>query len=45
VALGLTLRVFENRVLDIRGRKQREAGKGCIMRSLIICMLHQILVE
>jgi hypothetical protein len=26
--------------LDLRGRKWREAGEHCIMRSFITCMLH-----
>jgi hypothetical protein len=41
------LRVFENRVLRrIFGpkRKWREAGEDYIMRSLITCMFHQILL-
>jgi len=38
-------RVFENRVLRrIFGRK-REDGEDCIMRSFIICTLHQILLQ
>jgi hypothetical protein len=36
--------VFENRLLmeylDLRGRKWREAGEDCIMRSFITCTLH-----
>jgi hypothetical protein len=43
------LRVFENRVLKrILGHKREEeaeAGEDCIMRSLITCMLHQILLR
>jgi hypothetical protein len=31
--------------LDVKGRKWREAGEDCIMRSFIICTLHQILLE
>jgi hypothetical protein len=27
--------------LDIREGKQQEAGENCIMRSCIICTLHQ----
>jgi hypothetical protein len=41
------LRVFENRVLRIfgtRGEEVAEAGENCIMRSIITCMLHQILL-
>jgi hypothetical protein len=42
-----TLRVFENRVLRrIFGWKKdevmRESGGNCIMRSFIICTLHQV---
>jgi len=29
--------------LDLRGRKAREAGEDCIMRSFITCTLHQLL--
>jgi hypothetical protein len=29
--------------LDLRGRKWQEAGEACMMRSLIICMLHHII--
>jgi hypothetical protein len=40
--------VFENRVLRqhivLRGRKWREAGEDCIMRSFITCTLQQILL-
>jgi hypothetical protein len=28
--------------LDLRGRKWREAGEDCIMRSFVTCKLHQI---
>jgi hypothetical protein len=42
------LRVSENRVLRrifaTKGRKCREVGEDCIMRSFITCMLHQILL-
>jgi hypothetical protein len=31
--------------LDLRGRTWQEAGKDCILRSFIIRMLHQILLE
>jgi hypothetical protein len=31
--------------LDLSGRKWQEVGEGCIMRSFITCMLHQILLE
>jgi hypothetical protein len=42
------LRVFENRVpdeyLDLRRRKWWEAGEDYVVKSLITCMLHQILL-
>jgi hypothetical protein len=40
--------VFENRVLRrIFGPKRKEVtdGEYCIMRSFIICILHQILIK
>jgi hypothetical protein len=41
------VRVFENRALrrifGPRGRKWREAGEDCVMRSFITCTHHQIL--
>jgi hypothetical protein len=43
------MRVFENRVLgeylDLRGMKLQEGEENCIMRSSIICTLHQILCD
>jgi hypothetical protein len=40
--------VLENRVLtrilDSRERMRQEAGEDCILRSSIICTLHQILL-
>jgi len=41
------LRVFENRALRrIFGtRKWRKAAENCIMKSFIICTLHQILLQ
>jgi len=43
------LRVSENRELrrifgPLRGRKVREAGEDCIMRSFMTCKLHQMLL-
>jgi hypothetical protein len=42
------LRVFENRllrrILNLRGKKWREAGEDFIMRSFMTCTLHQILL-
>jgi hypothetical protein len=42
------LNVLENRVLrrifGHRRGKWREAGEDCIMRSFIICTLHQLLL-
>jgi hypothetical protein len=39
------LRMCENRVLreylELRGRKWREGGEDCIMRSFITCTLHK----
>jgi hypothetical protein len=32
------------RNLDLRGRKEQEAGEDCIMRSFMTCLLHQILL-
>jgi hypothetical protein len=31
--------VLENRVLDLRGKKWREAREDCIIRSLVTCNL------
>jgi hypothetical protein len=31
--------------LDLRGRKWREAGEDCIMRSFVTCTLHHILLS
>jgi hypothetical protein len=31
--------------LDLRGRKWREAGEDCILKTFIICTLHQILLR
>jgi hypothetical protein len=31
-------------IVDIRGRKGREAEKGSIMKSFISCMLHKMLL-
>jgi hypothetical protein len=38
------LRVFENRMLRRIFGPRRETGEHCIMRSFIICTLHQILL-
>jgi hypothetical protein len=42
------LRVFENRVLrkifELRGMKFQDNGEICILRSFIICALHEILL-
>jgi hypothetical protein len=42
--------VFENRVLRYKylyrwGRKWREGGKNCIMRSVMICTLPHVQLE
>jgi hypothetical protein len=34
----------EEKYLDLRGRKWREAGEDCIMKSFITFTLHQILL-
>jgi hypothetical protein len=31
--------------MDLRRRKWLETGEECIIRSFIICMLHQIFLE
>jgi hypothetical protein len=42
------VRVFENRMLRRRHvfgpkkMKQQEVGENCIMRSFIVCTLHQV---
>jgi hypothetical protein len=38
--------ILEEHVIrfNLRGRKWREAGEDCIMRSFITCTLHQILL-
>jgi hypothetical protein len=39
------MKVFENRMLRVFGPKRKEvAGEDCIMRSFIICAVHQILL-
>jgi hypothetical protein len=50
VRLGLSLsgknslRMFKTKVLRKVFGPKREAGKNCIMRSFIICTLHQMLL-
>jgi hypothetical protein len=43
------MRVFENKVLrrifGLKGRKWREAGEDCIMRSFVTCTLYKILLR
>jgi hypothetical protein len=43
------LRVFQNTVLGrysgIRGRKEKETGENCIMRSIMIGTPHRMLLE
>jgi hypothetical protein len=31
--------------LDLRGKKRRETGEDCIMRSFITCTLQKILLD
>jgi hypothetical protein len=42
------LRIIENRVLrkslNISGRMSEEGGENCVMRSLIICVSHEIIL-
>jgi len=43
------LRVFENRllrrILNLRGKKWREAGEDFTLRSFLTCTFHQISLE
>jgi len=40
---SLTCEIHRYQYLGPRGRKWREAGEDCMMRSFITCMLHQML--
>jgi hypothetical protein len=46
---GYTSRLFKNRVVRrifrTIGRKWREAGEDCTVRSFITCTLHEILLR
>jgi hypothetical protein len=36
--------MFDERILELRGREQWEAGEDRIMRIFITCTLHQMLL-
>jgi hypothetical protein len=41
-----TLRMFKNEVLRRIGRRKlRQDGEMCIMRNLMVCYIHQVLLK